>query len=125
MAGRQDSELVSELRPSVDYPAICIVEGQRRRLLGVGTFDLCLATKSPGKAEIVSEVDGPRLPTAVIFHDSFMAALRPFLAQSFRRAVYVQGPFDAAVVAREKPDVVLDERVERYLDRYFDSGDLR
>ena len=63
--------------------------------------------------------DDPSLPKAVIFHDSFMMALNPFLSQDFREVVYVLGRFDPAVIEREKPDVVIDEITERHLDHLF------
>ena len=63
--------------------------------------------------------NSPALPKAVIFHDSFMIALNPFLSQNFREVLYVRGFFDAATVDREKPDVVLQEVAERYADGLF------
>jgi hypothetical protein len=64
-----------------------------------------------------------------MIHDSFTAALRPFLSEHFRRIVYLQQhTFDCGVIEREHPDVVLHEIVERYLglvppdDTRFDDG---
>ena len=63
-----------------------------------------------------TESDDARLPRAVIFHDSFMLALYPFLSQHFRRAAYVwQDDFYPEVVERERPDIVLQELLERKL----------
>ena len=61
----------------------------------------------------------PALPKAVIFHDSFMIALNPFLSQNFREVLYVRGGFNATVVDREKPDVVIQAVAERYVDGMF------
>ena len=59
------------------------------------------------------------LPTAVVFHDSFMDALHPFLSEQFRRADYLKlinlGSFDGAFVLRHHPSVVIQEVVERSL----------
>lgn len=57
---------------------------------------------------VILEVDDPSLPKAVIFRDSFGSALVPFLAEHFRRSVFLwQYDFDPDVVRREKPDVVI------------------
>ncbi len=63
-----------------------------------------------------TECDDARLPRAVVFHDSFMLALYPFLSQHFRRAAYVwQDDFYPEVVERERPEIVLQELLERKL----------
>src|SRR6266849_1698829 len=60
------------------------------------------------------------LPRAVMFHDSFGLSLQPFLAESFSRIVFSSGPtnwrrnFDAALVERERPAVVIQEMAERF-----------
>jgi hypothetical protein len=67
----------------------------------------------------VTVVDKPALPAAVLFGDSFIEQLRQFLAEDFRRAVFIHrvamtGPqFDEGVLERERPVVVVDELVER------------
>jgi alginate O-acetyltransferase complex protein AlgJ len=51
---------------------------------------------------------------ALFFRDSFAEFLRPYLAHSFRRSVYLWlRTWDAQVIAREQPDVVVDQFVER------------
>ena len=51
---------------------------------------------------LVTEIDDPSLPRAVIFRDSFVSPLVPFLSEHFSRAVYLwQNDFDAAVVEQE------------------------
>jgi alginate O-acetyltransferase complex protein AlgJ len=67
----------------------------------------------------VSAVDNPKLPAAVLFGDSFIEQLRPFLAEDFRRAVFIHrvamtgSQFDEGLLERERPAVVVDELVER------------
>jgi alginate O-acetyltransferase complex protein AlgJ len=62
------------------------------------------------------ESDQDFLPKAVIYHDSFGIGLAPFLCEHFRRIVTIrQDSFDAALIEREHPDVVLYEFVERRL----------
>lgn len=52
----------------------------------------------------------------VVFHDSFMNALVPFLAQSYQRIVFIwQQNWDKVVIEHEKPDIVIDEILERFL----------
>ena len=70
------------------------------------------------KACFATECDAPDLPTAVVLQDSFGDALRPFLSEHFRRAVYQDGRrmlLDWKLVDHEKPDVVIYELVERVL----------
>lgn len=71
-----------------------------------------------------SLTDNAKLPTAVIFHDSFWWELLPFMAESFSKALYVwlkpQSEmelrfFDKALIEREKPDMVIEEFTERYI----------
>lgn len=69
------------------------------------------------------EKDDDRLPTAVVFHDSFTAErLYYFLSDDFRRIVFLWNEtvdaamtFDTALVERERPDVVIHEMAERVL----------
>ncbi len=59
----------------------------------------------------------PRLPRAVVFHDSFGYALIPILAEQLQEAVFVRtgGPLDLALVRRLRPDVVVAVFVEEKL----------
>jgi alginate O-acetyltransferase complex protein AlgJ len=53
---------------------------------------------------------------AVVFRDSFFTLLAPFVAEHFGRSVFVwHQPFDPELILKEKPDVVIDEIVERAL----------
>jgi alginate O-acetyltransferase complex protein AlgJ len=74
-----------------------------------------------GHAQIFEHPD-KSLPTAVLFRDSFANAMIEFLAESFRRLVVVWQPhIDFAVVEAEKPDVVINQQVERFLIRVPDD----
>jgi len=56
------------------------------------------------------------LPRLVMFHDSFGFALAPFLAEHFAEArFHLYRQFDPALVEVHRPDVVVDEMVERWL----------
>jgi hypothetical protein len=55
--------------------------------------------------------------TVLIFHDSFMSAMEPYISSQFREVTYVRGSRDdflfARMVDQLKPDIVIDEYVER------------
>jgi len=62
------------------------------------------------------ERDDAKLPRAVMFRDSYATHLIPFLSEYFQRIVYVwRYHFDRALIERERPDVVIEEMVERRL----------
>jgi hypothetical protein len=70
------------------------------------------------QAPFAHGVDDPALPRAVMFRDSFGNALIPYLSEHFRRILYVwDRDVDPSVVAREKPDVVIQQIVSRLLER--------
>ena len=53
---------------------------------------------------------------AIVFRDSFASDWSPFLGHHFNRIIYIwQYEWDAAFIEREKPDVVIDEVLERFL----------
>jgi hypothetical protein len=54
---------------------------------------------------------------AIVFRDSFAINWYPLLGQHFREVIYVwQYEWDRALIEREKPDVVIDEMVERFFN---------
>jgi alginate O-acetyltransferase complex protein AlgJ len=56
------------------------------------------------------------LPRAVMYRDSMAIPLIPLLSENFSRIVYVSARrLDPALILREKPDVVIEEMVERSL----------
>jgi alginate O-acetyltransferase complex protein AlgJ len=58
----------------------------------------------------------PGLPRAVVLRDSMAIPLIPLLSENFSRVVYVSSrKLDRALIEREKPDIVIDELVERSL----------
>jgi hypothetical protein len=58
--------------------------------------------------------DRPGLPRAVMYRDSMAIPLIPLLSENFARITYVESQrLDPAFIAREKPDVVIEEMVER------------
>ena len=76
---------------------------------------------------IAKETGDPGLPRAVVFRDSFSHELVPFLSEHFNRIVYIwpyptalrkMRLFDKAVIEKEKPQLVIDEFVERYFTEF-------
>jgi hypothetical protein len=106
----------------------------------IGETDLALVPKRPRLARVVepagadpmaeegrlvTEIPGSSLPRAVIFRDSFVSRLVPFLSEHFSRAVYLwQNDFDADVVTAEHADVVIQEIVGRHLYGFIPSPEL-
>jgi hypothetical protein len=77
------------------------------------------------EGRLVTEIDDPSLPRAVIFRDSFTSRLVPFLSEHFSRAVYLwQNDFDADAVTTEHPDVVIQQIVGRHLYNFIPSPEL-
>jgi alginate O-acetyltransferase complex protein AlgJ len=103
MLGLEDavSEEVLDVRPRVPRTAHIVEPAD-------GTIDA---------ARVVTENSNGRLPRMVIFRDSFMTALIPFLAEECSRCVFVwQNDLDPALIEAEHPDLVLHEIVGRHLE---------
>lgn len=82
-------------------------------------------TVEAGEWRIVTEIPGSTLPRAVVFRDSFMSAVAPFLSEHFSRVVYVwRNDFSVEDVEAERPDVVLHEIVSRHVQWYVPSPEL-
>lgn len=78
------------------------------------------ATVPPERVKpIICETDDAALPKALFFRDSFCISAWPFLAEHFSRSVFLWAPFQSAVVLAEKPDVVIDEVLERDQNSLF------
>ena len=82
-----------------------------------------LAPKALFQATVTTEINDPSLPTAIVFRDSFAFELIPFLSEHFKQTVYLwplpstslaNRTLDWATVDAVKPDLVIDEFVERY-----------
>jgi hypothetical protein len=63
---------------------------------------------------------------AVVFHDSFVNSMIEPLAEHFERIVFLwQYPMEATLIERERPQVVIQEMVERALMGPVPRDDLR
>ncbi|MGH8558121.1 MAG: alginate O-acetyltransferase AlgX-related protein [Methylococcales bacterium] len=76
---------------------------------------------------IFSVVCGSGIGTALVFQDSFMNSIVPYLSSHFSRIVYVwhypDADFVVRMVRQEKPQVVIEERLERGM-RIVPENDL-
>ncbi len=60
-------------------------------------------------------------PSAIIYHDSFMSAMAPFLADHFSKSTFIWSlQMNLAYIQSEHPNVVIFECTERYLDSLLD-----
>lgn len=54
----------------------------------------------------------------LLFRDSFASALKPFINETFGECTYIWShKFDKELILKEKPDIVIIEYIERYLER--------
>ncbi|MCE5228341.1 hypothetical protein LLG95_01925 [bacterium] len=93
----------------------------RARVVDASQYDLASITQERYQAH-ATEIDDPKLPKAVMYRDSFSTILMPMLSEHFRRIVYIWNAnykaewgcdFDPTIIAKEKPDVFIEEFVER------------
>lgn len=68
----------------------------------------------------IYEKEDKNLPKALIFHDSAIELIKPFIANHFRRTVFVYNTFgdnyfDINIIDYEKPDIVIADIGERFL----------
>ena len=100
-------EPVVELLPRTPRTAVTVE--QSRPPPGTGGYGF--------GSRLVRETARPELPSAVVLHDSFVpTGLEPLLSEHFRRVVYLwQNEFDVWTIAQESPNLVIEEKVERYL----------
>lgn len=65
----------------------------------------------------IATTPNDHLPSIVVFRDSFFTSPIPFFSPHFSKAIYLWTPaIDYGIVAKEKPNIVLYEVAERYLD---------
>lgn len=66
----------------------------------------------------ITVIENKNLPKAIIFGDSFSSSLQPYLSEHFSKTIWIWGhKIDMNLIEEEKPDFVIIELVERYLDR--------
>jgi len=58
----------------------------------------------------------------LVFGDSFMVDLFPFLVHSFGESICIRGRIDKGIIDNEQPDLVIFETVERDIDKSLTIG---
>lgn len=87
----------------------------------VGTAQLVIDEEAAANDLLISVSTNSKkgLAKAVVFHDSFFNLMKPYFTEHFSRVVMVGGKnldrFEPDIIARERPQVVVEEIVERYL----------
>jgi hypothetical protein len=115
---REDFSEVEQLTPGKDLSLMLGLQPfmQERDLRLQPQFKTEWTRVERSRAETRPTFSPSRLPRIVFFGDSFSVALAPFLKESASRWVYIpRDKFDSALIEREKPDVVIQELVERKL----------
>jgi hypothetical protein len=67
-----------------------------------------------------TEANLKNAPTVFLIRDSFLVMPQPFVSQTFKRAYFNWTPFNdfpAQAIANDKPDVLIEEMIERQLNR--------
>lgn len=73
--------------------------------------------RHPGREMVIKETGDSSLPKALVFRDSYSWSLIPYLGESFQSAVFFWTfDFLPEIIEREKPDIVILECVERYIN---------
>jgi hypothetical protein len=78
------------------------------------------------KPSAITENPAPIAYSAVVFHDSFGGPWQEFLGYSFKKIIFMSEnrEFNPAVIVQHKPDVVINEMLERYFNTQ-DPDELR
>jgi alginate O-acetyltransferase complex protein AlgJ len=90
-------------------------------------FDVPPGAMDP-KGIAVTDLNDPMLPRLVFYHDSFAIALAPMIGPNFNHVFWsFNYEIDPKVIDREKPDLFIDEFLERnlYLDPPTDAAVIR
>lgn len=72
----------------------------------------------------LQKIDNSSLPKLLVYHDSFLEYLIPYLSESFSESAYQKyWNFNYQNIETVKPDIVMVELVERYITKILD-GDI-
>jgi hypothetical protein len=68
-----------------------------------------------------------KLPKALVYHDSFMTMMQPYLSEHFATAIYIRDLFvNLETVKDYHPDIIVHECLERLLRHFiYVEDDLR
>lgn len=115
----EDFEVVTRTRPGMDLAGLLGLNDVLRE----ESFDLRprIPLRLPHVEQnmvqpIVVDADAKGGPSVVMFRDSFMTNVLPWVAQSFGRGVYLwEDGFDQKLIESEHPDIVIQEFAQRKL----------
>lgn len=88
-----------------------------------------LLSEDNGFFEIYENKQAPVKKTVLMIRDSFGNALKPYLGKTFARNIFAHNKYNKRqeldrLVAEYKPDIMVDEAVERYFDRLLKYNEL-
>ena len=73
---------------------------------------------------MATRIEGSKLPRALVYHDSFMYQMMPFLSEHFETAIYIRDPHVTLDTVKDyHPDIVIHECVERLLRKLIGLTD--
>ncbi|MGQ7884800.1 DHHW family protein [Paenibacillus sp. WC2504] len=65
---------------------------------------------------VTKQINDEKLPKLIMFRDSFSTSMIPLLSLHFNKSIYIwDHKFNGNIIEREKPNIVIDETVERLL----------
>jgi alginate O-acetyltransferase complex protein AlgJ len=114
---RQGGDLAGmlALRPYLPEEVIALVPVVPPSCAAAETTALMKA-HAPWQARVFACAQG-ELGRVVVIHDSFMNVMQPFLSLHFQRSIFVRGILAGELISDERPDLVIEEMVERLLSR--------
>lgn len=89
----------------------------------------CLKNEDHGFMMVFENPQAKEKKTLFMIRDSFGMGLVPYLNKAFRKTVYAHNKHNKreqleALIKEYKPDIMVDELVERYFDRFLKYNDL-
>ncbi len=120
-----DSYRIESNETGGDISAMLNISDTERYLTLEPNFnDIIIKIDTPGfytdKPISESRYKNPKKSLKVLlFRDSFASALIPYFNQTFGECTYIWSQnFDKELILNEKPDIVIMEYIERYLERF-------
>lgn len=88
-----------------------------------------LVNEDNGFFEVYENPKAPVKKTVLLIRDSFGNALKPYFGKTFARNIFAHNKYNKRqeldrLVAEYKPDIMVDEAVERYFDRLLKYSEL-
>jgi hypothetical protein len=73
---------------------------------------------------MAARIEGSKLPKALVYHDSFMYQMMPFVSEHFETVAYIRDPHVTVTTVKDfHPDIVIHECVERLLRNLIGLND--